>query len=223
MNYDEIYKNAYLKQLNIIKEEAEDETEAPAETVEESDLTEECCGKECCGKDCKPAEECGEINEDAEDGEGDDETQDIEDTPVQKVCFLTSDQALIDALNGGFEEIVIFTNVKDEETGEETVNEVKFGKDSFGELTVTEAETEVDEDVEEDVDVDVVEEDDEVEVVEEDDEEVVEEDGEEEVDVVEEDDEDDEEAEDSDDEEEKEIETECKKTTCSAKSKYGPY
>jgi hypothetical protein len=140
MNYDEIYKNAYLKQLNIIKEEAEDETEAPAETVEESDLTEECCGKECCGKDCKPAEECGEINEDAEDGEGDDETQDIEDTPVQKVCFLTSDQALIDALNSGVEEVVLFTNAKDETTGEDTVVEVKFGKDSFGGLEIIEAE-----------------------------------------------------------------------------------
>jgi hypothetical protein len=68
-------------------------------------------------------------------------TEPAETSNLMKVSFLTSDQALIDALNSGFESISIFTNAKDEETGEDTVVEVKFGKDSFGNLEVT-AETE---------------------------------------------------------------------------------
>ena len=64
---------------------------------------------------------------------------------LKKVTFLTSDEALIDALNSGVEEVVLFTNAKDETTGEDTVVEVKFGKDSFGELAI-EDEVEADED-----------------------------------------------------------------------------
>jgi hypothetical protein len=61
---------------------------------------------------------------------------------LKRVTFLTSDEALIDALNSGVEEVVLFTNAKDETTGEDTVVEVKFGKDSFGELAIEdEAET----------------------------------------------------------------------------------
>ena len=66
---------------------------------------------------------------------------------LKKVTFLTSDEALIDALNSGVEEVVLFTNAKDETTGEDTVVEVKFGKDSFGELAI-EDEVEADEDTE---------------------------------------------------------------------------
>lgn len=71
------------------------------------------------------------------------ETKDTADTPeveLKKVTFYTSDDALVDALNSGFEEVVIFTNAKDEETGEDTVVEVKFGKDSFGNVTIEETE-----------------------------------------------------------------------------------
>ena len=64
--------------------------------------------------------------------------------PLKKITFLTSDEALIDALNSGVEEVVLFTNAKDETTGEDTVVEVKFGKDSFGELAI-EDEVEADE------------------------------------------------------------------------------
>lgn len=75
---------------------------------------------------------------------------------LKQVTFVTSDKALIDAINSGFEEIVIFVNAKDEATGEDTVTEVKIGKDSFGDITVTDVEEaeEEEEDVEEADDVD---------------------------------------------------------------------
>lgn len=136
MNCDEIFKKAYLQQLNIIKEDAD--VEEKNEPIEESDLNEECCGKEGCDK-CKPAEECGEINEDTEEA-GEDLDNETEELPLQKVCFVTTDQVLIDALNSGFEEAVFFVNAKDEETGEDKIVEVKFGKDSFGELEISAAE-----------------------------------------------------------------------------------
>ena len=59
---------------------------------------------------------------------------------LKQVTFVTSDKALIDAINSGFEEIVIFVNAKDEATREDTVTEVKIGKDSFGDITVTDVE-----------------------------------------------------------------------------------
>ena len=65
---------------------------------------------------------------------------------LKQVTFVTSDKALIDAINSGFEEIVIFVNAKDEVTGEDTVTEVKIGKDSFGDITVTDVEEDEDED-----------------------------------------------------------------------------
>ena len=73
---------------------------------------------------------------------------------LKQVTFVTSDKALIDAINSGFEEIVIFVNAKDETTGEDTITEVKIGKDSFGDITVTDVEEAEEEDVEEADDVD---------------------------------------------------------------------
>ena len=85
-------------------------------------------------------------------------TVDNEEVPasdtLKQVTFVTSDKALIDAINSGFEEIVIFVNAKDEATGEDTVTEVKIGKDSFGDITVTDVEEAEEEDVEEADDVD---------------------------------------------------------------------
>lgn len=79
-----------------------------------------------------------------------------EDKIVKKITFLTSDEKLIDALNSGFEETVLFVNAKDETTGEDTVVEVKFGKDSFGDITVEDFEEdetdEYDDDLESDED-----------------------------------------------------------------------
>lgn len=59
----------------------------------------------------------------------------------QCVCFKTSDKNLIDAINSGFDEVVFFVKAKDEETGEDTVAEVKFGPESFKDLEVKAAET----------------------------------------------------------------------------------
>ena len=73
---------------------------------------------------------------------------------LKQVTFVTSDKALIDAINSGFEEIVIFVNAKDEATGEDTVTEVKIGKDSFGDITVTDVEETKEEDDEDADDVD---------------------------------------------------------------------
>lgn len=70
---------------------------------------------------------------------------------LKQVTFVTSDKALIDAINSGFEEIVISVNAKDEATGEDTITEVKIGKDSFGDITVTDVE-EAKEDEDEDAD-----------------------------------------------------------------------
>jgi hypothetical protein len=100
MNND-IFKNAYLAQLGLIKEDVD-----------------------------MPASE-GPAPEEAE---------------MKEICFKTTDATLIDALNSGFEEVVFFVNAKDEATGEDTVVEVKFGKDSFGDLVIT--------DVEEDEEID---------------------------------------------------------------------
>ena len=71
---------------------------------------------------------------------------------LKQVTFVTSDKALIDAINSGFEEIVIFVNAKDETTGEDTITEVKIGKDSFGDITVTDVEEDKEEEEEEDAD-----------------------------------------------------------------------
>ena len=73
---------------------------------------------------------------------------------LKQVTFVTSDKALIDAINSGFEEIVLFVNAKDEATGEDTVTEVKIGKDSFGDITVTDVEETKEEDDEDADDVD---------------------------------------------------------------------
>ena len=37
---------------------------------------------------------------------------------LKQVTFVTSDKALIDAINSGFEEVVVLVNAKDETTGE---------------------------------------------------------------------------------------------------------
>ena len=101
MNND-IFKNAYLAQLGLIKEE-DMQPVAPAAEV--------------------PAEE----------------------NDVKQVTFLTSDPAVLDAFNKGFEEVVFFVKSVDEATGEETVEEVKIGADSFGDFTIADVEEEIEE------------------------------------------------------------------------------
>lgn len=58
------------------------------------------------------------------------------DSEAQVICFKTTDKNLIDAINSGFDEVVFFVKAKDEATGEDTVQEVKFGPESFEDLEV---------------------------------------------------------------------------------------
>ena len=55
---------------------------------------------------------------------------------AQVVCFKTTNKTLIDAINSGFDEVVFFVKAKDEATGEDTVQEVKFDPEAFEELEV---------------------------------------------------------------------------------------
>ena len=105
MNND-IFKNAYLAQLGLLKEDVDNmpEIEQTVDTPAE------------------PAE-----------------------AELKQITFLTSDAALIDALNAGFEEVVFFVNTKNEETGEDNIEEIKFSKDSFGDVQISEVEEEIEE------------------------------------------------------------------------------
>ena len=101
MNND-IFKNAYLAQLGLIKEEDMQPVVPGAETA-------------------------------------------AEEKPLKQVTFLTSDPAVLDAFNKGFEEVVFFVKSVDEATGEETVEEVKIGADSFGDFTIADVAKEIEE------------------------------------------------------------------------------
>lgn len=87
----------------------------------------------------------GLINEDAEvdaaeevvAGADEGDTADGEEKVIKKVCFTTSDENLIEALQNGIAK-AIFTIAKEGEDGEETEEKVEFGGDAFGEFTVTE-------------------------------------------------------------------------------------
>ena len=83
--------------------------------------------KECDETSDVPVNECDNDNQIA--------TEAVDENKVKVVSFRTSDQALIDALNNGFEEVVFFVKSVDDD-GEETVEEVKFGSDSFDEFSI---------------------------------------------------------------------------------------
>lgn len=100
---DNAFERAYLKQLHMLKEDAD-----KPETDVDVDV---------------------------------DTTETEQENPVKQVCFKTSDPDLIDALNSGFEEVVFFVKATDED-GKDTVEEVKFKADSFGDVTVTDEECE---------------------------------------------------------------------------------
>ena len=181
---NDIFRNAYLQQLGLIKEDAEVE-------VSETDT----------------AEDDGANNE------------------VKQVTFKTSDPAVLDAFNKGFEEVVFFVKSVDEETGEEKIDEVKIGSASFDDFEIADVEEVSEEDAESEIDVDIdtedAEETDEDDITEEDEDVELEEDVEveEDADENEEGETDTDDAEETDeDDEEAELETECK-----AKTKYGPY
>ena len=86
--------------------------------------------KECDETSDVPVNECDNDNQIA--------TEAVDENKVKVVSFRTSDQALINALNAGFEEVVFFVKSVDDD-GEETVEEVKFGSDSFDEFSIEDA------------------------------------------------------------------------------------
>ena len=86
--------------------------------------------KECDETSDIPVNECGNDKQIA--------TEAVDENKVKVVSFRTSYQALIDALNAGFEEVVFFVKSVDDD-GEETVEEVKFGSDSFDEFSIEDA------------------------------------------------------------------------------------
>jgi hypothetical protein len=116
MNND-IFKNAYLAQLGLIKEE-----------------------------DMQPVVPGAEGAETA-----------AEEAEVKQVTFLTSDPAVLDAFNKGFEEVVFFVKSVDEATGEETIEEVKIGADSFADFTINDVTEEIEEcnEIKEDVEEEI--------------------------------------------------------------------
>ena len=101
--------------------------EAYLKVLKECDETSDAPVVEC---DKEPVNECG-------DGEQV-TTEAADENKVKVVSFRTSDPALIDALNSGFEEVVFFVKSVDDD-GEETVEEVKFGSDSFDEFSIEDA------------------------------------------------------------------------------------
>ena len=63
------------------------------------------------------------------------------DSTAKRVCFTTTNEELINALTTGFEEVVFFVPTKDEQ-GNETVSEVKVGKDAVSDVQVSDVEAE---------------------------------------------------------------------------------
>lgn len=101
--------------------------EAYLKVLKECDETSDAPVTEC---DKAPVNECG-------DGEQV-TTEAADENKVKVVSFRTADPALIDALNSGFEEVVFFVKSVDDD-GEETIEEVKFGSDSFDEFSIEDA------------------------------------------------------------------------------------
>lgn len=101
--------------------------EAYLKVLKECDETSDAPVTEC---DKAPVNECG-------DGEQV-TTEAADENKVKVVSFRTSDPALIDALNSGFEEVVFFVKSVDDD-GEETIEEAKFGSDSFDEFSIEDA------------------------------------------------------------------------------------
>lgn len=91
--------------------------------------------------------EDADVEEMGETAETDNTAEQTAENKLQEVKFLTSDPALIDALNAGFEEVVFFVKTTNED-GEESVEEVKFTGDSFGDFEISEVEEDSEDDEE---------------------------------------------------------------------------
>lgn len=150
MNTD--FQTAYLKSLNLIKQEEEEKKEKCKK-----------CGKEPCECEEKETEtECGDTDkqdevisddvdeekdkdaeeqteaDDAETSDDSEEGQDKEDGDEQGedeesatcFCFKTTNKTLIDAINSGFDKVVFTVKAKDDE-GNDTTTDVEFTSEDF--------------------------------------------------------------------------------------------
>ena len=79
-------------------------------------------------------------DEDVEDTEnvitGDNNQDQDQDVKTQTITFSTNDQQLIDTLNNGFNSVIFKVTSTDEDSGEETEEEVEIPVDSFNDITV---------------------------------------------------------------------------------------
>ena len=149
------FTQAYLKSLNLVKQDADKEiTECDKTEVDE-------CGTECDKKEIvqdkdqkaddeevkdvedTSSDEAETSDDQAEDngqeqGEGeasDDETSEEdekteEDQAPTCFCFKTINKDLIDAINSGFDKVVFTVKAKDDD-GNDTTTEVEFSADAF--------------------------------------------------------------------------------------------
>ena len=91
----------------------------------------------------KESTEESKLQEPVETSTKTDETPGESTNELKQICFKTSDKNLIDAINSGFEEVVFFVKAKGDD-GEDTITEVKFKEDSFGEFTISDIPAESD-------------------------------------------------------------------------------
>ena len=79
-------------------------------------------------------------DEDVEDTEnvitGDNNQDQDQDVKTQTITFSTNDQQLIDTLTNGFNSVIFKVTSTDEDSGEETEEEVEIPVDSFNDITV---------------------------------------------------------------------------------------
>lgn len=108
--------------------------EAYLKVLKECDETSAAPATECDNK--KPVTECGDGEQVA--------TETAKDNPRKVVTFFTEDPSLIDALNNGFESVVLTVKTVDDD-GEESTEEVTFGPEVFEEIAVEDAPVDDDE------------------------------------------------------------------------------
>ena len=148
MNTKDNFTDAYLKSLNVIKQD-EDKDEKKVEG--ECDTTD---SKEEQGEVIVAGDSEGEAPEknEQEEAKADEEASDDEEKDTQEqgeeesdeeaptcFCFKTINKDLIDAINNGFDKVV-FTVKSTDEDGNETTTDVEFDADAFEDFSECEQE-----------------------------------------------------------------------------------
>ena len=149
MNTD--FRTAYLKSLNLIKQDDEkkdEECKKPCQCEGEGDDQKADDEK---ADDTSDTNDNGKVinddvdedevkDDDAETSDDSDEGQDKEDgeeqgdeEPATCFCFKTTNQTLIDAINSGFDKVVFTVKAKDDE-GNDTTTDVEFTNEDFADF-----------------------------------------------------------------------------------------